>query len=69
MAVELVELTKILQDGALMVIAHQAGGVLAVRDLDHVGAADVRVLLGEVEGISVNADLQGIRGHRLRHVG
>ena len=33
------------QHGALMVIAHQAGGVLAVRDLDQVGAADVRVFV------------------------
>src|SRR5262245_5917702 len=28
-----------------MVIAHQSGGVLAVRDLDQVGAADVRVFV------------------------
>src|SRR5262249_54060005 len=33
------------QDGALMIIAHQAGGVLAVRDLDQVGSADVRVFI------------------------
>src|SRR5262249_22072409 len=33
------------ENRALVIIAHQAGGVFAVRDFDQIGAANVRVLV------------------------